>query len=62
MAHISQHNFAIRSQISEELQSIIESSEAQNASPDFIAGLETALALVSGYSDSRPEDKRNAKA
>lgn len=60
MAHISQINFQIRSQISEEIQSVIETADTQNASADFIAGLETALAIVTGASDSRPEELRNA--
>jgi hypothetical protein len=60
MAHISQINYKIRSQISEEIQSVIETADTQNASADFIAGLETALAIVAGDSDSISKEFRNA--
>lgn len=60
MAHISQISFNVRSQISTDIQSAIDIADSQGASADFIAGLETALAIVSGDSDSRPKDIRNA--
>lgn len=46
MAHISQISFNVRSQISQELQEVIDKADQQGASADFIAGLETALAIV----------------
>ena len=57
MAHISQISFTVRSQISQEIQSVIDLADAQGVSPDFIAGLETALSIVNGDSDSKPTPK-----
>ena len=61
MARISNQDFSIRSQISAHLQHLIDSAD-DSVSQDFIAGLETALAVVTGAADARPKELRNAKA
>ena len=61
MAHISSENFSIRHQISDHLQHLIDSAD-DSVSPDYIAGLETALAVVTDSADARPKELRNAEA
>lgn len=58
MAHISRTDLSIRSRISNHIQHLIDSAD-DSVSQDFIAGLETALAVVNGVADARPEDIRN---
>lgn len=54
MAHISSFDFSIRSQISQEIQAAIDKAAEQDASVEFTAGLETALAIVTHALDARP--------
>lgn len=74
MAHISRtkitpkpaSNFSIeasvRIKLIEQVQSAIDTAAEQNASADFTAGLEVALAIITDTLDARPEELRNAKA
>ena len=54
--------FSVRARIADDIQDMIESSEKQGASAEFIAGLETALAVITGSLDSRPEELKSAEA
>lgn len=53
MAHISSYDFSIRARISQEIQAAIDTAAEQNASLDFTAGLETALAIVTHAIDAK---------
>lgn len=61
MAHISKQDVTVRSQISAHLQHLIDSAD-DTVSPEYIAGLETALAVVTDSADARPKELRNAEA
>lgn len=53
---------SVRSNLIEQIQSAIDTAATQNASADFTAGLEVALAIITDTLDARPEELRNAKA
>lgn len=53
---------SVRSQLIEQIQSAIDTASDQNASADFTAGLEVALAIITDTLDARPEELRNAEA
>ena len=58
MAQISRFDVTVRSKIASDIQHLIDS--ADDSTPvDFIAGLETALAVVTGSADARPKEIRN---
>lgn len=54
MTHVS------RTSMAEQIQSAIDTATAQDASADFVAGLETALDIISNPVDAQLEETRNA--
>ena len=58
MAHISRFDATIRSKIADDIQQRIDSAD-DFTPPEFIAGLETALAIVTGFTPNQPKEIRN---
>lgn len=59
MSGMSQLDFELRLQVCEEIQRFID--DAPDDTPlDFVAGLETAIAIITDAIDARPEELKNA--
>lgn len=60
MSRMSDNEISVRTAIVSELYDAIELADSQGTSAEFIAGMETALAIISRSADARPEELRNA--
>ena len=61
MSRMSQLDFELRLKVTEEIQEFIDA--APDDTPlDFVAGLETAIAIITHAIDARPEELKNAEA
>lgn len=59
MSRMSSLDFELRSHIASEIQHLVDSAD-ESVSADFVAGLETAIAVVTYALDARPEELKNA--
>lgn len=59
MSGMSRLDYELRLQISEEIQSLIDAAP-DSTHAEFVAGLETAIAVVTHAIDARPEELKNA--
>lgn len=59
--HFSVLEFDIRTEISDQIQALIDKATEHGNNSYFIAGLEVALAVVTGAADARPEGLKDAE-
>lgn len=59
MSRMSELDWQLRTDIVADIQQLIDAAD-DSVSADFVAGLETAIAVVTYAIDARPEELKNA--